>query len=179
MIARLLYLIAIIGLLATCFRSAQAQTAPPAKTEYGIVSLARLALAAGAQYDWNAGDNAPVASEFAGGAHAGYVLTTHLSLGAHAVYGFDSRSWRVTPALHYRIPDGVTKTGSFAFEAGYQYFAGSEIPPFQHEWIAGAIWAMPLTNRILLGAAEVYGFDNKTWRTSVGLQFPLWFGKES
>ncbi|HXU04963.1 MAG TPA: hypothetical protein VN903_28580 [Polyangia bacterium] len=175
---RALYILLVAALLALCSFPAMAQTPPPAPKEYGIVSPTRLALAAGAQYDWNAGATT-VASEFAAGAHAGYVLTTHLSLAAHAIYGFDSQSWRVVPSLHYRVPDGVTKTGSVAFELAYQYFGGSNIPAFQHEWAAGAIWAMPLTSRILLGASEVYGFDNKVWRTSVGLQLPLWFGKES
>jgi hypothetical protein len=174
---RAVYTLLVAALFALCSFPALAQTPPPAPNEYGILSLARLAVAAGAQYDWNAGD-AAVQSEFAAGGHAAYVLTTHLSLAAHAIYGFDSQSWRVVPAAHYRIPDGVTKTGSVAFELAYQYFAGSEIPVFQHEWAAGAIWAMPLTQRLLLGASEVYGFDNKIWRTSVGLQLPLWPGKE-
>jgi len=143
-------LILIALLLAGCSFPAMAQT-PPGK-EYGVVSLARLALAAGVQYDWHAG---------------------------HAVYGADSHSWRVSPAVHYRIPDGITKTGSVAFGLAYDYYAGESIPPFPHEWSASAIWAMPLTQRVLIGASESYGFDNREWRTSVGIHVPLWFGKES
>ena len=131
-------LILIALLLAGCSFPAMAQT-PPGK-EYGVVSLARLALAAGVQYDWHAGDSQfPVSSEFAAGLHAGYVLTTHLSLAGHAVYGADSHSWRVSPAVHYRIPDGITKTGSVAFGLAYDYYAGESIPPFPHEWSASAI----------------------------------------
>lgn len=171
-----LVVIAVAALLVGCSFPAVAQEAPK---EYPIVSLARLAIAGGVQYDWRAGDSAPVPSEFAAGVHAGYVLTTHLSLAGHAVYGADSHSWRVSPAVHYRIPDGITKTGSVAFGLAYDYYAGEHIPPFPHEWSASAIWAMPLTQRVLIGASESYSFDNREWRTSVGIHVPLWFGRES
>lgn len=178
----LLFLVAFVALLALACFPASAQTAPPAPKEVSILWLNRLALSAGANYDWHTGSalnpEPTFKKEFAGGLYGAYVLTEHLSAYGAAVYGVDNKVFRFSPGIHYRFHAG---TEFFAFGLTYDYYAGThaEVARYPHEWAGSVNYARPINKSIVVGASEAYGFDNREWRTSVGIRVPLFFGKDS
>ena len=158
---------------------AHAQTPPGTKP---LIDISRVAVAGGVGYDWHNGDAlnpVPVfKKEFVAGVHAAYVLTEHWSAAAAAVYGVDNKQLRLSPGMHYRFRAGEQ---FFALGLSYDYYAGKPpaVPFFAHEWAASFIYARPLTKSLLLGLSETYGMDNREWRTSLGIRFPLWIGGNS
>ena len=163
-----------------------ALTAPATAQEHAKKSLldpSRAAIAGGVNYEWHGGDAVTPApafgKEFTTGIYGAWVLTEHLSAYSAAVYGVDTRQIRFTPGLHARFDLGREK---LALALTYDYYAGrppAAVPTFAHEWAAAVIYARPLTGNLILGASESYGFDNREWRTAVGIRFPLWLGKDS
>lgn len=150
--------------------------------EVSALHLSRVAVAAGAGYDWHFGSalnpKPAFKKEVTAGLYGAYVLTPHLSFGAGVTYGVDNRVWRLAPGLHYR-----TTVGSEYFALGltYDYYAGNvpQVPFYEHEWAAGVVYARPVGKNLIVGATESYGFDNREWRTSLGIRVPLFLGKDS
>lgn len=144
--------------------------------------VSRVAIAAGSGYDWHYGsalNPEPVfKKEFAAGLYGAYVLTPHVSLYAGAVYGVDNRVYRFSPGVHYR-----TQVGGEFFALGltYDYYAGNvpQVPFYAHEWAASVGYARAISKNLVIGAQEAYGFDNREWRTSVGLRVPIFLGRDS
>lgn len=162
--------------------ASQSIAQPPSPKEMPLFDLGRLAVAGAVSYDWHAGDavtpEPAFRKEFTAGAAAAYVLTEHVSATAAAMYGLDSKQWRFSPGVHLRQRIG---SEFFAFGLSYDYYAGHppSIPTFAHEWAASVIYARPLGGNVLLGASTAYGFDNREFRTSLGVRFPLYLGGKS
>jgi hypothetical protein len=155
---------------------------PPSPKEMPLFDAGRIAVAGALSYDWHAGDavtpEPAFRKEFAAGATAAYVLTEHVSATGAAMYGLDSKQWRFSPGVHLRQRIG---SEFFAFGLSYDYYAGHPpaIPTFAHEWAASVIYARPIGGNLLLGASTTYGFDNREFRTSLGVRFPLYLGGKS
>lgn len=148
--------------------------------ERPLFDIGRMAVAGAVSYDWHSSsDPVPAFSkEFAAGATASYVLTEHVSASGAAVYGVDNKLWRFSPGVHLRQRIG---SEFFAFGLSYDYYAGHPpaVPSFAHEWAASVIYARPLGSSLLIGVSESYGFDTRSFRTSLGLRFPLYLGGKS
>lgn len=159
-----------------------ANAQPPAPKQMPILDLGRAAVAGAVSYDWHSGDavtpTPAFRKEFAAGVSAAYVLTEHVSATGAAMYGLDSKQWRFSPGVHIRQRIG---SEFFAFGLSYDYYAGHPpaVPTFAHEWAASVIYARPIGTNMLLGASTAYGFDNREFRTSIGIRFPLYLGGKS
>jgi hypothetical protein len=148
-----------------------------------LASLERIAVAAGASYDWHSGtalNPEPEASrEFAPGLFAAYVLTPHLSGFGSAVYGVDNKVMRFSPGIHYRVGVGSEK---IALAVTYDYYVGDgekNVPEYPHEWAISLIYARAVTKNLVIGGSESYSTDNRELRTSVGIRVPIYLGKDS
>lgn len=173
------FVLAIAGLLLLCSFPAMAQAPPPAGQPASVLDVNRFAVAAGANYDWYAGEASPASafkSEFSAGAYGAYVLTSHLAAYGAAVYGTQNKLWRVSPGIHWRLPDTFP---SLALALTYDYYMGDNLPDFRHEWSASVIYAVALSKQVVVAGSESFGFDNRQWRTSVGVRLPLFLGRDS
>ena len=159
--------------------------AAPARAQQQPISLfhiSRVAVAAGGNYDWHAGSalnpEPAFKKEFTGGLYGAYVLTPHLAAQASAVYGVDNRVWRFSPGVHYRHDVGGEH---FAIAITYDYYAGDlpQVPFYSHEFGATVAYARAINKALVIGGSESYGFDNREWRTSVGIRVPLFLGRDS
>ena len=172
-------LLCLAGLLALS-RLAVAQTAPP--KEISLLSVSRIAIAAGASYDWHNGPalnpQPTFEKEFAAGLYGAYVLTEHVSGFAAAVWGVDNKTLRFSPGAHYRFHVG---SEFFAFAMTYDFYTGEsdEVPRYPHEWAGSATYARAIGKNLIIGGAESYSLDNREFRTSVGIRVPLWLGRDS
>lgn len=75
-----------------------------------IVSLKRVSLAVGANYQWYGGLDEPTTrafdKEFSGSLHGAYSMTPHLSLAAASFYGLDSKEFTSYVGVRIRIYRG-------------------------------------------------------------------------
>lgn len=94
-----LLLAALLSLALTVPANAQAP-------ERSLLSLDRLSLAAGLNYEGFSHSDAALAglpTEFAAGVFAGYALVPHLKLAGGSVYGFESKRYRSWVGLRLQL----------------------------------------------------------------------------
>jgi hypothetical protein len=167
-----------IAAAALILTASHAMAQAPPREAVPLLKLSRLAVAGGANYDWHSGEavtpRPTFRKEFTAGAYAAYVLVDPVTLYGAAVYGVDNRVVRFSPGAHVRVQPHIALTLTYDYYAGHT----AEIPTYPHEWAAGIIYSRPL-GRIVVGGSETYGFDNREWRTSVGIRAPFFLGKDS
>ena len=104
------FVIAFVVLLSLTASASFAQTQPK---DAPLLSASRLSLATGAQYRWNttplSGASEPVLgrhAEWEAGLFAAYTVTPHSSLVAATTLGLNSRQFRHTLGVRFRIWQG-------------------------------------------------------------------------
>lgn len=70
----------------------------------------------------------------------------------------------------------IKARGSFGVEGGYAWHTGTEtnLPSIRKEWQAGVVGAYNLVPNLSASAYVVRGFDNRTWRASLGPRMTVW-----
>lgn len=143
-----------------------------------IMDANRIAVGAGASYEWHGGrlDPAPPQrNEIAVNLFGAYALTNHFSAVARAVYGAGNRTVRISPGGHFNFVGG---SESLALALTYDFYAGDFEPAFPNEWVVSAIYARPLGKYLVVAASEAWAFSTHENRTSVQLTVPLFVGSE-